>query len=91
MSGDENSTLAAVSEVKGQLLGIQAMLQQNHDSTNQRIDDLRHSVESRMKGVEDRVSTLEKNERGTAVKAGVAAAIGGVLVAAGTAAIRLIK
>jgi cystathionine beta-lyase/cystathionine gamma-synthase len=90
MSG-ENSTLVELGEIKGQLKLMTQMLQQNHDSTNQRIDDLRHSTEARTKGLEDRVGTLEKNERGTAVKAGVAAAIGGVIVAAGTAAIRLIK
>jgi hypothetical protein len=90
MSG-ENSTLVELGEIKGQLKLMTQMLQQNHDSTNQRIDDLRHSMEARAKGLEERVGKLETNERGTAIKAGVAGAISGVIATAAIAAVKLLK
>lgn len=91
MSDATDKALVELGEIKGQLKLMTQMLQQNHDSTNQRIDDVRHSMETRFKGVEERVGTLEKNERGTAIKAGIAATVGGMIVAAGTAFLKLPK
>ncbi len=83
------SALVELGTIKGQLNTMMTMLQQNHADTNRRIDDLRHAQESRTKGVEDRVSTLEKNERGTAIKAGVAGAMTGGIATAALVAIKI--
>jgi hypothetical protein len=77
--------------IKGQLDTMMTMLQQNHADTNRRIDDLRTSQSERTAGLEERVSTLEHNERGTAIKAGTVGAVSGLIAAAAIAAIKLIK
>lgn len=86
------AALVQLAEVKGQLQTITAMIQHNHEATHQRIDDLRHTVETRFKGVDERIGALERNERDTALRtAGVGAftgVIGGVLVQAGLALIK---
>ncbi|MEY2837800.1 MAG: hypothetical protein RJB60_99 [Pseudomonadota bacterium] len=75
-------TAIELSEVKGQLRVITQMLQTNHDATNQRIDDLRHSVEGRLDSHQSRIETLEHNERSTAIKAGISGALSGSLAGA---------
>lgn len=77
------AALAQLSEVKGQLQSLLQVISLNHQSTNQRIDDLRHSMETRFVGFEGRVGTLEKNERATAIRTGSIAATASALVAAG--------
>lgn len=72
-----------LAQVQGQLTAITAMIANNHNSTNQRIDDLRHSIEGRLGGVEGRVGTLEKNERSTAIRVAGIAAGSSAVVAAG--------
>lgn len=85
-----NSALVELGTIKGQLTTMMTMLQQNHADTNRRIDDLRHAQETRTAGVETRVATLEKNERGTAIKAGVAGAVSGAIGAAGLVALKIL-
>lgn len=86
------AALVQMAEVKGQLTTITAMIQANHEATHQRIDDLRHTVESRFQGVDERIGALESNERDTALRtAGVGAVtgvLGGVLVQAGLALLK---
>lgn len=79
MSDKTETVLVEVGQIKGQLGLITQMLQANHDATNQRIDDLRHAMESRVKGVEGRVLTLEQNERSTALKASATGALAGTV------------
>lgn len=88
MSDTNTAVLVELAEVKGQLKMMIQMMQANHDSTHQRIDDMRHAVEGRLDGVETRVGVLEKNERGTAVKAAAAGAVSGAVFAAGMAALK---
>ena len=93
MSAPDNintSALVELGTIKGQLNTMMTMLQQNHADTNRRIDDLRHAQETRTAGVESRVATLEKNERGTAIKAGVAGAVSGAIGAAGLVALKIL-
>lgn len=67
----------------------QHLLTQQHSATNQRIDDLRLAMgtqhaatEKRIDGLSGRVSTLESNERNTALKtAGISALMGGGMAA----------
>jgi hypothetical protein len=85
-------TLAELAAVKGQLTLIAQMIQHNHDATHQRIDDLRHSIEGRISGIDGRVSTLESRERETALRtaglSAVSGSIGGALVSGLLAAMR---
>lgn len=67
----------------------QQLLNHHHSATNQRIDDLRTAMtnanaatDKRIDGVSGRVSTLEGNERSTAIKASAAGALTGGVVAA---------
>ena len=73
--------LAQLEAMKLQLTGINTLLQSQHASTNQRIDDLRHSIEGRMNGHEGRIGTLERNERGTAIRTATVSALTSALVA----------
>lgn len=77
-------------EVQGQLKMMTSMIQQNHESTHQRINDFRHAIEGRIDGVEarigaveGRIDTVDKNERGTALRGASSGALSGALVAAG--------
>jgi hypothetical protein len=82
----------ALGEVKGQLNTIMALLASQHEATNRRIDDFRSSIEGRLTGHADRIATLEKNERNTAIKtASVGAIAGAASSAAMTALLQLIK
>jgi hypothetical protein len=94
--------LSQMGEIKGQLTMMMAMMQQHHADTgrrieqshadtNRRIDDLHRAQEARIGGIEGRVVTLEKNERGTAIKAGIAGATTGMITAAAIAAMKFIK
>lgn len=82
------TVLVELAEVKGQLKLMTQMMQQNHESTHQRINDFRHAIEGRLSGVETRVATIEKNERGTAIRGASSGAFAGTLV---TAAIEGLK
>ena len=71
-------------------------IQQNHVSTNLRLDDLRHSIDQRFTGVDDRMDRIEErlerveeNERKTAIKTAAAGAASGALVSAGVAAAKM--
>lgn len=80
--------LTELAEVKGQLALITQLIQTNHDATHQRINDLRHSVDGRFDGVDSRLTRLEVNERGTAIRTAAVGAVSGAMVSAG---IQLIK
>lgn len=58
---------------------------QQNAQTNMRIDDMRRSMEIRLEGHDRRISTLESNERSTAIKtsglAGLTGAVAGFLTA----------
>jgi len=73
------AALVELAEVKGQLGVIVQMIQHNHEATHQRIEDLRHTVESRFKGVDDRIGALERNERDTALRTAGVGALSGVM------------
>lgn len=80
---------AVMTMLTSQHESTQQLLNHHHNATNQRIDDLRQAVaiqhagtEKRIDGLSGRVTTLENNERGTAIKAGGVAAVSGGVVAA---------
>lgn len=76
------SVLLQLGQVQGQLLGLTQMIQSQHDSTNKRLDDFRHSVEDRLNNVEDRVTTVEGHERGTALRAAGSGAMASAIITA---------
>ncbi len=76
-------TMQQLAEVKGQLTNIFTLIKDGQNSTNQRIDDLRKSVETRFSGVEERLTRVEENERSTALRAAGSGALMGAIVAAG--------
>lgn len=90
MSQPETNTavLVQLAEVKGQLGLMMQVMQQNHDTTQTRIDDFRHAIETRVESVETRLETLEKNERGTALRGASSGAMGGAVASAGVALIQ---
>ena len=82
---DNHSVLLAhIGKLEGQLAVMTQLMQQNHESTHQRINDFRHAVEGRIAGVEARVVALEGNERSTALKS----AGGGAIVVAAIEALK---
>lgn len=81
-----NAVLVQLAEVKGQLGLMMQVMHQNHNTTGQRIDDFRHAIETRVQGVETRLETLEKNERGTALRGASSGAVSGAVVS-GTVAL----
>lgn len=82
--------MAQLAEVRGQLSTITQLLTINAKHTDQRIDDLRHAMEGRMTGHDSRLSKLETNERGTAIRTAGVAAVTSTIVAAGIAALKSI-
>lgn len=81
--------LAAVEALKLQLSGIESLVKTQHDATNLRIDDLRHSIEGRVNSHEGRIGKLEANERSTAIKAAGVSALVSTLIAASVAYIKV--
>jgi hypothetical protein len=64
----------ALGEVRGQLTSITLLLQAQHEASNRRMDDLQKSIDNRFDSLENRIGTLEQNERGTAIKAAASGA-----------------
>jgi hypothetical protein len=71
-------TMAAVAT---ELHGLQTVLKLHMDTSNRRMDDLKDSIDTQLKNHGDRIATLEKNERDTAIRAATAGAAGGGLAA----------
>ncbi len=87
---DSTALLTELGEVKGQLKMMTAMIQQNHESTHQRINDFRHAIEGRIDTVENRMDTMEKNERGTALRAAGGGAVSAAIVAGAIEAMKML-
>jgi len=103
----DGEALRQLAEVKGQLTAMttmltqqhastQSMLRQQHESTNQRIDDLRASMDAkhaatdkRVDGAVGRIGTLEANERATAIKAATIGVFTSGVVSAVIAALKI--
>lgn len=85
---DNKALLVELGQVKGQLTAMTNMIQQNHQMTQTRIEDLSKSVGARFDGIEKRLGTLEQNERKTAINAAVSGATSGAIVAGAIALLR---
>lgn len=82
------AALAEIAQVRGQLTNITQLILNGQAATNTRIEDLRRTFEGRFDGVEKRLSTIEQNERGTAMRTSAIGAVSGAIVAAAIAALR---
>lgn len=95
MKSDPNATPEAIANARelgavlAELKSIHNLINAGQQATNQRIDDLKDhlddrftSVDKRIDSMSGRVSTLEKNERDTALRtAGMGAFSGGLMAA----------
>ena len=88
MSDPATALLIEMGQVKGQLNAMTEMLKQNHAATQTRIEDLSQSVNTRFDGLETRLTTLEANERGTAIRAAGTGALAGAIVSAALVAMK---
>lgn len=79
---DPTIMLTAMAEVRGQLSTIMALLASQHESTQSRINDMQVHLGHRLNAIDNRLSTVEGHERGTAIRtAGIGAGAGGVVAA----------
>jgi len=76
-SPNDQAALLLLGEVRAQLSAIQQMMQHNAEATNRRIDDMTKAIGQRMDDHGNRISRLEDNERGTAIKASSIGALAG--------------
>lgn len=83
-----NAILFEMGQVKGMLQGLTTQIQSNHEATKTRIEDLKQTVDTRFTAVEKRLSSVEANERATALRTAGAGALSGAIV---TAAIEAFK
>lgn len=90
----DTRALLELAAIKGQLDMMLRLLQEQHSATHRRIDDLGAAmnqridtmsagIDSRFDTLDERVAKLEANERATAIKTAAAAALSGLLGAAG--------
>lgn len=98
MSNPNDLNIAALVElaaVKGQLQTMTQMMQNNHDATHRRMEDMQRANEQRFDTIDERLSVVEANERGTALRtAGLAAVTSAgvsAVVAAGMALLKFPK
>lgn len=68
------ATAKELGKVQGQLNTITQLLQAHHEASNKRMDDLQKAIDGRFDSLEDRITTLEANERSTAIKAAASGA-----------------
>jgi hypothetical protein len=60
MSVDKD-LLLFLGELRGEMRGMREQLETNQQTTNQRIDDMRNSIEGQLKGHGERITTLEED------------------------------
>ena len=75
--------LQQMAAVRAENAAMMRMMQLNQDSTNQRIDDMRHSIEGQLAGQADRIAKLEDDGKAMIWKmggiGGTAGAVGAML------------
>ncbi len=83
------AVMQQLAEVRGQLVVMTQLMQNNHAATQTRIEDLRSSMDSRFETLEGRMGHLEQNERKTAISSAISGALSGAVVSASLAALKL--
>lgn len=81
MPDANTQVLTLLGEIRGELRGIRQVMQANHESTQQRIDDFATANETRFKGIEERLSKMESGKHTLMIRTGVSGASAGGLVA----------
>jgi len=91
MPADDDINTRALLElaaIKGQLDMMLKLLQEQHNATNRRIDDMNKSMDQRFDRLDSRVETLEDRERTTAIRTAATSAISAAVVSAGIALLK---
>lgn len=71
----------ALAAVATELKGMRELLTQHMSSSDQRLDDIKASIETQIKGHGERIERLETNERATAIRSAAMGAAGGGVTA----------
>lgn len=85
---DNDQIVQLLGEIRGELKGINAVMERNHQSMNQRLDDIQSSNNQRFDAVERRVDHMESEQKAIIWKVASWSSLGGAIVAGG---VELIK
>lgn len=79
----QHQMIVMLGQIQGELRGVREIVQANHSSLHQRIDDMVKSNEARFENVEDRISKVESNHQQLLMKTAAGGGMAGGIVAAG--------
>lgn len=89
-SGTTNTDiLVHLARMEGQMSQLMQLQQMNHETINQRLQDVITNTNTRFDGLEKRMGAVEDKERGTAIRAAASGAVSGAVAAAALAALKL--
>lgn len=72
----------ALAAVASELKGMSELLKQHMASSDQRMDDIKASIDTQLSIHGERITRLENNERATAIRSAAVGAVGGGVTAA---------
>lgn len=84
----DSELLVQLAEQKAMLASMQQMLQTNHDHVQERLKDLKDSMNQRVDGLGTRVTRLEEGERKIIWKVGSYGGVAGAVAAGAVMAIK---
>lgn len=80
----------ALAAVASELKGMSELLKQHMTSSDQRMDDIKASIDTQLNNQESRITRLENNERATAIRSAAVGAVGGGITAALAEVVRIV-
>jgi len=80
----------ALAAVASELKGMSELLKQHMTSSDQRMDDIKASINTQLKTHGERITRLENNERATAIRSAAVGAVGGGITAALAEVVRVV-
>lgn len=81
--------ISMLGQIQGEVKGLRDLVQANHSSINQRIEDLAQSNHTRFENVEDRIDKLENSHQQLLMKTAAGGGVAGGIVAAGIEIIKV--
>lgn len=84
----DSALLVQLAEQKAMLSSMQQMLKTNHEHTQERLQDLKDSINQRVDGLSGRVTRLEEGERKIIWKVGGLGGVAGAMAAGMVEAIK---
>lgn len=79
----------ALAAVASELKGMSELLKQHMASSDQRMDDIKSSIDTQLHSQGERITRLENNERATAIRSAAVGAVGGGITAALAEVVRI--